>query len=313
MLDPSSVKKFVGDLEAIADVDIEAPDRTKLLEVVGQYDALWIHVEQRIDKEVFEQASRLKVINTASTGTDHIDVEEADRRGIRVLSITKDYGLLDQFTATAECAWMLLMESCRQLRAASGHVLEGGWDAPRFIGQQLSNMTLGVLGTGRLGGMVCRFGPAFRMRVLGCDLKPFDLPDVEQVDFDTLLASSDAISIHIHMLRENYHLFNEDVFDRMKPGAVLVNTSRGDIIDETALLKALESGQLAAFGTDVLHNEWRSDMRESPVVRYAQEHDNVLITPHFGGASPFSIDEARRFAARKLAHYLKTGEELTMP
>ncbi len=313
MLDPSSVKKFVGDLEAIADVDIEAPDRAKLLEVVGQYDALWIHVEQRIDKEVFEQASRLKVINTASTGTDHIDVEEANRRGIRILSITKDYGLLDLFTATAECAWMLLMASCRHLRAASGHVLEGGWDAPRFTGQQLSNMTLGVLGTGRLGGMVCRFGPAFRMRVLGCDLKPFDLPDVEQVDFDTLLASSDAISIHIHMLRENYHLFNEDVFDRMKPGAVLVNTSRGDIIDETALLKALESGRLAAFGTDVLHNEWRSDMRESPVVRYAQEHDNVLITPHMGGASTLSIDEARRFAARKLAHYLKTGEELTMP
>lgn len=313
MLDPSSVKKFVGDLEALADVDIEAPDRAKLLEVVGQYDALWIHVEQRIDKEVFEQASRLKVINTASTGTDHIDVEEADRRGIRILSITKDYGLLDQFTATAECAWMLLMASCRHLRAASGHVLEGGWDTPRFTGQQLSNMTLGVLGVGRLGGMVCRFGPAFRMRVLGCDLKPFDLPDVEQVDFDTLLASSDAISIHIHMLRENYHLFNEDVFDRMKPGAVLVNTSRGDIIDETALLKALESGRLAAFGTDVLHNEWRSDMRESPVVRYAQEHDNVLITPHMGGASTLSIDEARRFAARKLAHYLKTGEELTMP
>ena len=125
MLDPSSVKKFVGDLEAIADVDIEAPDRTKPLEVVSQYDALWIHVEQRIDKEVFEQASHLKVINTASTGTDHIDVEEAERRGIRVLSITKDYGLLDQFTATAECAWMLLMASCRHLRAASGHVLEG--------------------------------------------------------------------------------------------------------------------------------------------------------------------------------------------
>jgi D-3-phosphoglycerate dehydrogenase len=312
MLDPSSVKKFVGELETAADVDIEAPDRAKLLETVGQYDALWIHVDQRIDKEIFQHASRLKVINTASTGTDHIDVKEAERRGIRVLSITKDYGLLDQFTATAECAWMLLLASCRHLRAANRHVLEGGWDTPRFTGQQLSNMTLGVLGVGRLGGMVCKFGPAFRMRVLGCDLKPFDLPDVEQVDFDTLLASSDAISIHIHMLRENYHLFNEHVFDRMKPGAVLVNTSRGDIIDETALLKALDSGRLAAFGADVLHNEWRSDMRESPIVRYAQEHDNVLITPHIGGASTLSIDEARLFSARKLAHYLQTGEELTM-
>jgi len=312
MLDPSSVKKFVGELAAVADVDIEAPDRAKLLETVGQYDALWIHVQQRIDKEIFQQAPRLKVINTASTGTDHIDVEEAGRRGVRVLSITEDYGLLDKFTATAECAWMLLLASCRHLRAASRHVLEGGWDTPRFTGRQLSNMTLGVLGVGRLGKMACRFGPAFRMRVLGCDLKPFDLPDVEQVDFDTLLASSDAISIHIHMLRENYHLFNEHVFDRMKPGAVLVNTSRGDIIDETALLNALESGRLAAFGADVLHNEWRLDMRESPIVRYAQEHNNVLITPHIGGASTLSIDEARLFSARKLAHYLQTGEELTM-
>ena len=108
MLDPSSVKNFVGELEAVADVDIEAPDRAKLLETVGQYDALWIHVQQRIDKEIFQQAPRLKVINTASTGTDHIDVEEAGRRGIRVLSITEDYGLLDKFTATAECAWMLI-------------------------------------------------------------------------------------------------------------------------------------------------------------------------------------------------------------
>ena len=247
MLDPSSVKKFVGEVEAIADVDIEAPDRAKLLETAGQFDALWIHVQQRIDKEVFQQAPHLKVINTASTGTDHIDVEEAGRRGIRVLSITKDYGLLDKFTATAECAWILLLASCRHLRAANRYVLEGGWDTSRFTGRQLSNMTLSVPGIGRLGKMVCNFGPAFRMRVLGCDLKPFDLPDVEQVDFDTLLASSVAIAIHVHMLRENYHLFNQHIFGRMKPGAVLVNTSRSDIIDETALLNALTMGPAGRF------------------------------------------------------------------
>ena len=132
--------------------------------------------------------------------------------------------------------------------------------------------------------MVCRFGPAFRMRVLGCNLKPFDLPDVEQVDFDTLLASSDAISIHIHMLRENYHLFNEHVFDRMKPGAVLVNTSRGDIIDETALLNSLESGRLAAFGADVLHNEWRfGHARITNRALRAGTRQRVDYTPHRRG------------------------------
>src|SRR5262249_45005047 len=155
---------------------------------------------------------------------------------------------------------------------------------------------LGVLGVGRLGRMICEYGKAFRMRVLGCDLKPFDIPGVESVDFDTLLRKSDVISIHIHLRPDNYQLFNSEAFAKMKHGVILVNTSRGDIIDEQALLVALESGRLAAFGGDVLHDEWRTDMRESPVVRYAETHDNVVITPHMGGATEKSIWGARNFS-----------------
>lgn len=169
-----------------------------------------------------------------------------------------------------------------------------------------------MLGVGRLGKMVCEYGKAFRMRVLGCDVKPFDIPGVEAVDFDTLLRESDVVSIHIHLRPENYQLFSGEAFARMKTGAILVNTSRGDILDEQALLDALESGRLAAFGADVLHNEWRADMGASPVVQYAQTHDNVVITPHMGGATAKSLWDARNFSARKLAHYLATGEELTL-
>ena len=159
--------------------------------------------------------------------------------------------------------------------------------------------------------MVCQYGQAFRARVLGCDVKPFSEPGVEAVDFETMLAEADAISIHIHMLPENYHIFNADTFSKMKQGAVLVNTSRGDLIDETALLEALESGRLSAFGADVLHNEWRADMRKSPLVQYAQTHENVIVTPHIGGATRRSIVEARIFSAQKLAHFLQTGKVLT--
>ena len=134
-----------------------------------------------------------------------------------------------------------------------------------------------------------------------------------EVDFDTLLGQSDVMSIHIHMLPQNYHLFNDAIFSKMKDGAVLVNTSRGDIIDEDALLRALDSGKLAAFGADVLHDEWRENMGDSPVIRYAREHDNVIVTPHIGGCTVRSVKEARIFAARKLVHYLQTGEELCMP
>jgi D-3-phosphoglycerate dehydrogenase len=284
-----------------------------LLDVIGQYDAFWGHTDLKVDHAVLARARQLKVILTASTGTDHIDKQEAGRRGIRVLSITRDYGLLDTFTATAECAWMLMLACHRHLRAAVGSVLQGQWHGETFRGRQLSCRTLGVLGVGRLGKMTVEMGKGFRMRVLGCDRVGFAIEGVQAVDFDTLLGESDAISIHIHMEPANYHLFNDDVFARMKQGAVLVNTSRGDLIDEAALIRALESGRLGAFGADVLHDEWRADMRQSPVVQYAMTHDNVVITPHIGGCTFTSLIDARVFAARKLVHYLQTGEELTMP
>lgn len=311
MLDLTGASEGIQQLQKVADVEILAPDRGRLLEMIGDFDAVWAHTDLKMDREVLDRAQRLKVINTASTGTDHIDKETAAERGIQVLSITTDYALLDRFTATAECAWMLLLASMRHFRSATRHVLDGGWNLQQFAGQQLSDSTLGVLGVGRLGKMVCQYGQAFRARVLGCDVKPFSEPGVEAVDFETMLAEADAISIHIHMLPENYHIFNADTFSKMKQGAVLVNTSRGDLIDETALLEALESGRLSAFGADVLHNEWRADMRKSPLVQYAQTHENVIVTPHIGGATRRSIVEARIFSAQKLAHFLQTGKVLT--
>ena len=312
MVDLSGAAEGLNALREVADVDCRQPDRGVLLEIIDRYDGVWGHTDIKVDNEVLRRAGRLRVINTASTGTDHIDVEGAARRGIRILSITRDYRLLDTFTATAECAWMLMLACHRHLRGAIRHVFAGGWEGKRFCGRQISDETLGVLGVGRLGRMVVQYGKAFRARVLGCDRKPFNIEGVEAVDFDTLLRECDAISIHVHMLAENRHLFNEDAFAMMRDGAVLVNTSRGDLIDEHALIAALECGKVAAFGADVLHNEWRADMGESPLVRYAQEHDNVIITPHLGGCTDTSLWNARVFSARKLAHYLATGEELTM-
>ena len=182
MVDLSYVPEAIETLKQVADVDFIKPDRQVLLDTIDQYDAYWGHVEIKMDKAVLDRAKRLKVLNTASTGTDHIDKEEAARRGIRVLSITRDYELLDTFTATAECAWMLMLGCHRHLRSATTYALDGNWQGQRFVGKQLSQATLGVLGVGRLGKMTVEFGKGFRMRVIGCDLKPFDIPGVEPVD-----------------------------------------------------------------------------------------------------------------------------------
>lgn len=302
-----------GALEIIrehADVDYLPQENYRLTEFISGYDAYWGHVDQKVDKQILSNAKRLKVINTSSTGTDHIDKDEATKRGIRVLSITRDYRLLETFTATAECAWMLMLACHRKLRGATISVLEGNWENKSYIGEQLSGRVLGILGVGRLGKMMVEYGKAFGMKVLGCDLKPFAIPGVEQVDFDTLISKSDAVSIHIHIENRNHHLFNSYTFGKMKDKAILVNTSRGDIIDENSLIEHLDSGKLAAFGADVIHDEWNKDIGESNLIQYARCHENVVITPHIGGCTTKSIIDARIFSAKKLVHFLRTGEEL---
>jgi D-3-phosphoglycerate dehydrogenase len=312
MVDLNTAPEAVELLRREVDLDYVPADREVLLDTIGEYDALWGHISMKIDREVLDRATRLKAINTASTGTDHIDLGLAADRGIRVLSIKSDFALLDTFTATAELGWLLLLACHRHLRTALAAACEEKWPAGTLVGRQLSRTTLGVLGVGRLGKMTVEYGKAFRMRVLGCDLEPFDAPGVEPVNFDRLLRESDAIAIHVHMTKDNYHLFDAETFGKMKEGAILVNTSRGDIVDEAALIEALETGRLAAYGTDVVHDEWRDDMRTSALVRYARDHLSVIITPHMGGATHRSIADARTFSARKLVHFLKTGEELTM-
>jgi D-3-phosphoglycerate dehydrogenase len=205
----------------------------------------------------------------------------------------------------------LLLACQRHFRGATASALSDSWSGDRFIGKELSRLTLGVLGVGRLGKMVVQFGKAFCMRVLACEKRMIEIPGVTLVDFDTLLRESDAISIHIHLTPENHHLFDDNAFHRMKQGAVLINTSRGDIVDEAALLRALESGRLAAYGADVIHNEWQP--QASSLIAYARTHENVVLTPHIGGKTLHGIGAAREFMARKLAHFLKTGEVLSFP
>jgi D-3-phosphoglycerate dehydrogenase len=313
MTDLSMVPESLARLREVAEVDYPPSSPGSLRRSIGQYDAIWTHIHAPIDAGLLTRAKRLKLIASATTGTDHIDVDAARRRGIEVLSLKTEFELLEGFTATAEMAWTLLLMCVRKMRPMLRKGLSGRWEEHESLrGRQLSEMTLGVLGFGRLGKMTARYGRAFCRRVLACDVRPFrevfqgwPAEGVSPVDFETLLRESDAISIHIHMTPENRHLFGAKTFSRMKPGAVLINTSRGDIIDEDALIEALETRRLAAFGADVLHGEGRERMEDNPVIQYAQDHENVIITPHMGGGTHFSVIEARRFMADKVAVALK--------
>src|SRR6185437_10574491 len=224
-----------------------------LRERIGEFDAYFAALAVRADRAVLENADRLRVIATPTTGWDHLDVDAMQERGIHLISVREDREFLDNVTCTAEMAWCLLLALVRRLPWAFAAASKGEWARDHFRGRQLSGKTLGILGYGRLGRMVAEYGKAFRMRVLACDVRDVKLaPGVESVNFEKLLAESDVLSLHIHLTDENRNLIDAATLARMKPGAVLINTSRGAIIDEAALLESLSSGRLAGAGLDVI-------------------------------------------------------------
>jgi D-3-phosphoglycerate dehydrogenase len=172
----------------------------------------------------------------------------------------------------------------------------------------LAGKTLGILGLGRIGEMVARFGQAFNMRVIAYDSHRRDwLPDVKRAhDMKTLLRQSQVLCVHVPLNEETTNLLGASELAQLPPGALLVNTARGQIIDETALLSALEQRHLAGAALDVLWDERVAGPNRSPLVQYACTHDNLLITPHIAGATYESMSATEIFMARKLKAFLES-------
>lgn len=303
LMDDSEFPGALDSLKEVAEVACVQPDRPTLLREIRRADALIPALAVRVDREALDAAPRLKVIATATTGLDHLDLDVAAQKGIAILSLKNDREFLDSITSTAELAWGLLLAVVRKIPAGFDAAKRGEWARDKFRGHQLSGMTLGILGYGRLGTIVGQYAKAFRMRILACDIRPLAADGVEFVDIDTLFRESDVVSLHIHLTPENTGLVGKRLLDLMKPGAVLINTSRGAIIDEPELIAALESGRLGGAGVDVIHGEW-SDLRQHPMIVYARSHDNLVISPHVGGITWESQAATLRHTAVKLRRFL---------
>lgn len=304
--DPEIGGNFLGRLPQVSQLIVVPQDAGLITAALVDAQALLACLQVRLDREMIAHARQLKIVATPTTGLDHLDLAALSERGIDLISVKTEFELLDRVTSTAELAWGLVLACVRHIPAASGAAKRGDWARDRFRGRMLSGKTLGVLGVGRLGKMVAEYGKTFRMNVLGCDTKPLNIPGVQQVTFAELLARSDVLSIHIHLTPENRNLIGRAEFAQMKPGITLINTSRGAIIDETAFLEALESGTVAFAGLDVIDGEWRNDLDQHPLVRYAQSHDNLIIVPHIGGTTIEAQQMVCEFTANKLASRLES-------
>lgn len=273
--------------------------REELLDRVKGKDGILCLLSEKIDEELMEAGGSLRVISNYAVGYDNIDVEEATRRGIIV---TNTPGVLTE--ATAEMAWALLFSISRRVVEADKLMRQTngfkGWEPMLLLGEGVSGKTLGIIGAGRIGQAMARMSRGFNMRVLYLSRSRKEDFEKElgakRVELDTLLRESDFVSLHVPLTQETYHLIGARELSMMKNTAYLVNTSRGPVVDEKALVEALRDKRIAGAGLDVYEEE----PKLSPGL---VELDNVVLAPHLGSATT----ETRRNMAIMAAEDLIAG------
>lgn len=306
LADTSPFPDVLDGLHAVADITSLPASRETLERELPKFDGYLCALSLQVTDELLSECPRLRIIATPSTGWDHLNVAAMQARNIHLLSLRGEEEFLNSITATAELAWGLLLTVVRRLREATRLASDGIWARDACRGRQLSGRTLGVVGYGRLGRMMAEYGRAFRMRVLVHEQKAGDLPPgVEAVSLDRLLVESDVVSLHVHLTPDNVGLLGKSELSRIKPGAVLINTSRGAVVNETALLEALQSGHLSGAGLDVIDGEWDTHLEAHPLIRFSRENDNLVITPHIGGVTWDSQRAAYAFLAAKLLRTIR--------
>ena len=288
---------------------LDDPTPEKVISVIGGYDAIYTNPNKSkvfIGKEIIDAATQLKVICTASTGTNHIDKEYVKNKKIPILALTEEREVINKISSTAELAFALTLSGLRHVVNSHNNALKGEWDYTKYIGRQMNCLTVGVVGYGRLGSMYATYCKAFDSKVIVYDpYKTVADVSIEQVDdINALLAESDVIAIHVHVTDETVNMFNVKMFSKMKSDVLIVNTSRGDIINETDLIDFLSDNPESKVATDVLANEVR-DRLSSQLLKYAQDSTQVTITQHIGGMSREAQEIAYGHAAKMLQSFFR--------
>jgi D-3-phosphoglycerate dehydrogenase len=294
-------------LEKVGELTLLDLDRNELLDAVRQTEILWVRLRHKIDSGVIAAGEKLKIIATPTTGHTHIDVEAINKKNITLVSLQGEVEFLKNIRATAEHTVALIFTLLRKIPAAVSDVKFGGWDRDQFKGHELYGKVAGIVGYGRLGQIVARYLNAFEMRVLITDPNinaETVEPGVSLVPFEELLNNSDIVTLHMNYTEVNKNYFGKKQFALMREGAWFVNTSRGELTDEGALLQALQTGKLSGAAIDVLSNEQAECQRKNPLLEYARNNDNLVITPHMGGCTFESMEKAEIFLAEKLSGIL---------
>jgi len=299
-LSPTAVQIFKDNGVEVDYLPDLGKDKEKLLEVIGQYDGLAIRSATKVTEKVIAAATNLKVIGRAGIGVDNVDIPAATKKGIIVMNTPFGNSI-----TTAEHAIALMMALARQLPEADASTRASKWEKNRFMGVEVTNKTLGLIGAGNIGSIVADRAQGLKMKVIAYD--PFLTPEraqvmgVEKVELDELLGRADFITLHTPLIEATRNILNAETLAKTKKGVRIINCARGGLIDEAALYDALKSGQVAGAALDVFLEE---PAQNNPLF----ELPNVICTPHLGASTTEAQENVALQVAEQISAYLMTGE-----
>ena len=284
-----------------------------ILDLIPEIDVMAVKLGFNFNQDFFEHAKKLKYIVTSTTGTNHISLPE--NSNIKIISLKGETKFLKNITPTAEHTWALILSLIRKVPNAVESVKKFNWDRDHFIGTELKGKILGIIGLGRIGAMVAKIGAAFGMHI-----KFYDINDIASEDLDLniieatleeVLSSSDILSLHIPSSESNKNFLNKELLSKLKSSAYVINTSRGDVIDELFLLRMLEEKKISGVALDVLSDENLNDkswIKKNALIKSARLGNNLLITPHIGGACEESMKLTEDFISEKFYNLLNINK-----
>ena len=292
--------KILKDAGLEVDINTGLPPE-ELKKIIGQYDGLVIRSATKATAEIIEAADNLKVIGRAGIGLDNVDIPAASKRGIVVMNAPDGNS-----TTAAEHAIAMMMALSRKIPQATASMKGGKWEKKKFSGREVTGKTLGIIGIGRIGSIVCDRAQGLRMKVIAFDPHmPKELVDklgVELVSLDELCRRSDFISIHVPFTKETKNVVSTAQFKMMKNDAMLIDCARGGVVDEAALLVALQTGEIAGAALDVFAVE-PTTQENCPLLAL----DNFICTPHLGASTAEAQENVAVAIAEQMSEYLLRG------
>jgi D-3-phosphoglycerate dehydrogenase len=270
----------------------------QILEKIPTFHIVIVRSRTTITKEIIEKADKCKIIARVGVGLDNVDQEAAKGRNIRVINAVEG-----AMNAVAELVLGLMLSLARQTARGDRAIRDGKWLKKELKGTELRGKYLGIIGMGNIGKRLGRVAKALNMNIIGYDVIPIDEEFSKEVglmkaDLDTLLQSSDYVSIHVPLLDSTYHLIDSQKLSTMKKTAKIINTSRGGVIDEDALYEALKNGNLGGAALDVFEKEPATDNKLA-------ELDNVILTPHIGAQTKEAQSLAANVIGEKIIQILR--------